>query len=91
MLLFHNPRATVSGREIIGYDAFPICESCHHNNYGRSDRPNSVHYTKVWKQLGGLDNHNVSSLAWRLRFKFWFWVIVLRSGRCLFSLFRRGR
>jgi hypothetical protein len=89
MFLFHSPRATVSGREIIGYDAFPICENCHHNVYGRSDRPNSVHYTKVWKQLGGLDNHNVPSLAWRLRFKFWFWVIFLRTGRFLVSLFRK--
>lgn len=91
VFLFHSPKETVSGREIIGYDAFPICENCHHNVYGRSSYPDSVHYTKVWKQLGGLDSHNVSSVAWRLRFKFWFWVIVLRVGRCLFSLFRKRK
>lgn len=91
MLLFHSPRLTVSGREIIGYDAFPLCENCHHNVYGRSNHSSSVHYTKVWKQLGGLNNYNVGWFAWRLRFKFWFWVIVLRIGRKIFSMFRRKK
>ncbi|MFN6474444.1 MAG: hypothetical protein RMY36_032840 [Nostoc sp. SerVER01] len=39
ILLFHAPRKSLSGCEIIGYDAFPVCENCHHNVYGRSDRP----------------------------------------------------
>jgi hypothetical protein len=38
LLLFHSPRRTVSGREIIGYDAFPLCENCHHNNYAPGER-----------------------------------------------------
>lgn len=91
MLLFHFPRKTVSGREIIGYDAFPLCEKCHHNGYGRSSHPNSVHYTKVWRQLGGLNSHNIPTFAWCLRFKFWFWVIVLQSGRFLVSLFVKAK
>lgn len=91
IFLFHSPRKSVSGCEIIGYDAFPVCENCHHNVYGRSDRPNSVHYTKVWIQLGGLDNHNISSFAWRLRIKFWFWVIVLHLGRTIIKLFKRKK
>ncbi len=91
IFLFHAPRKSVSGCEIIGYDAFPICENCHHNVYGRSDRPSSLHYIKAWKQLGGLENHNVASVAWRLRFKFWFWVAVLWLGRGLFGLFKKRK
>ncbi|MFN6475295.1 hypothetical protein [Nostoc sp. DedQUE07] len=91
MFLFHSPKKSVSGREIVGYDVFPLCENCHRNSYGKSSYPGSVHYTKVWRQLGGLNSHNVPSLAWSLRFKFWFLVIVLQLGRLLISLFRNAK
>lgn len=95
LLLFHAPKKSVSGVEIVGYDVFPLCEACHRNAYGRSTDPNSVHYTgednPKWIQLGGLDSHNTDCFAWRLRLKFWFWVTVLRLGRVLLRLFRKPK
>ncbi|MFN6474372.1 MAG: hypothetical protein RMY36_032465 [Nostoc sp. SerVER01] len=113
IFLFHLPKKSVSGFEIIGYDAFPVCEKCHHNGYGRSTQSSSLHYTggakrpnpkagkygepaeieepPKWKQLSGLDSHNVASVAWRLRIKFCFWVIVLHLGRAIIKLFKRRK
>lgn len=67
MLLLNPPKKSISGFEIPGFDIVPVCKQCHKNNYGSSKDPNSVHYYKIWKQGGGLDNHQTFFTAWRLR------------------------
>lgn len=92
MLLLRNPLdESVSGYEIPGWDVVPLCNSCHDNNYGRSLNPRSVHYTKVWIQLGGLNNHNTMQFKLQLRMKFWFFLLVLLPFRLLKSCFQRKK
>lgn len=84
LLLLHSPRRSLSGLEIPGWDIVPVCNYCHTNNYGRSLNKNSVHYVKVWKQLGGLNNHNTFLFAWKLRIKFWILAIFYNAIKVLF-------
>jgi hypothetical protein len=78
IFVLHNPlHASVSGYEIPGWDIIPVCDSCHDNNYGRSLNPRSVHYTKVWIQKGGLNNHNTLFFKTKMRLMFWLWVFIL--------------
>ena len=89
ILLLHPPKKSVSGLEICGWDCLPLCLACHENHYGRSANPKSVHYTKVWVQRGGLDNHNVCWLQWKLRVQFWVWVILFNIGKLLFFALKK--
>jgi hypothetical protein len=87
--LLHNPfQASVSGYEILGWDIVPVCSSCHENSYGRSLNHKSVHYTKVWKQKGGLNNHNTFFFTWKMRFLFWIWISLLMPLRCCHQLMK---
>ena len=76
IFLLHNPfQASVSGYEIPGWDIVPVCSRCHHNHYGRSSSPISLHNGNVWIQEGGLNNRQVWWKAWELRIKFLiFWT-----------------
>lgn len=84
MLLFHFPKKSVSGLEIIGWDVVPLCYGCHFNAYGRTTARRSVHYVAVWRQLGALENHNVWWFAWKLRLQFWLWASLFQLYKLLF-------
>jgi hypothetical protein len=89
IFLLHPPCSSVSGFEIIGWDVVPLCHICHDNNYGRSHDRRSVHYVGVWRQYGGLDNHNVAWFRWKLRMQFWIWTVVFQISKLLFfTLFK---
>lgn len=84
-ILLHNPfQVSVSGYEITGWDIVPICCACHENSYGRSLNSQSVHYIKVWIQKGGLRNRNTYLMQAKLRFLFWFWVLLFIPFKILF-------
>lgn len=78
IFLFHFPSVSVSGYEIPGYDCVPVCNHCHQNYYGRGSDRHSVHHPSIWKQVGGMNNHQTASKAWELRFKFWMLVFAVK-------------
>lgn len=77
LILGHTYEQSVSGYEIPGWDVVSVSSHNHQNGYGRSKNPNSVHYTKIWVQLGGLHSRNTFLFAWKLRLSFW--ILVLFS------------
>lgn len=87
LLLLHPPYKSISGFEIPGLDIVGLCEKCHENSYGRTTNPRSVHYVGVWKQLGGLENHNVGWFKWKLRAQFWVWTILFQLAKFIFFTF----
>ncbi len=80
MFLLHSPKRSVAGFEIPGWDIVTVCVDCHHNGYGRTRDTRSVHHPSVWKQVGGINNHQTSFKAWELRIKFWI-LILFREWR----------
>ncbi len=78
-ILFRHPlEKSVSGYEIPGWDCVTVSNHNHHNHYGRSNKPNSVHYSGVWVKHQGhpIDNHQVWWKAWELRLRFWVLVLL---------------
>lgn len=67
LFLLHNPHSSVSGYEIPLWDVIPVCHRHHDNHYGISNNPHSVHYHKIYKQRGGLNNGNTPIFTWRMR------------------------
>lgn len=81
----HSLGKSVAGYEIPGWDCIPVSDHNHHNHYGLSGKPHSVHYSKVWRQHQGrpINNYQVAWKAWELRLRFWVLVLLWHQWKVL--------
>jgi len=85
IFLGHDFGRSISGYEIPGWDIVPVSTDAHHNSYGASSSPNSVHFTGTnphWiKHPHSIDNHQSFKMKWRLRITFFLliggWVVLI--------------